>query len=273
MRAKKSLGQNFLTSRTVAAHFLDAAHIEPGDTVVEVGPGMGFLTEFFLKNAQRVIAVEKDARMIEYLREKFSKEIISKKLILIHDDILNFGPETHNLKPKTYKLIGSIPYYLTGALLKKFLSADIQPQSMTLIVQREVAERIVARDKKESILSISVKAYGTPHYIETIDRQWFSPEPNVDSALLHIDEISKKNFSEFTDSDFFALVKEGFKSKRKKISGNLRESMSKEDLVAAGVSPDARAEDLALEQWKKLCAFLSGRADATIRIIGLNREN
>src|SRR3989344_3189802 len=157
MRAKKSLGQNFLTSHAVAQDIIAAAHITPDDVVLEIGPGKGFLTEGLLQKAKKVIAVEKDGRMVEYLKDKFREEIRNGKLELIHQDILSFDPAGCGLRVTGYKLIANIPYYITGEILRTFLSGDTQPSLMVLMVQKEVAERIVARDGKESILSMSVK--------------------------------------------------------------------------------------------------------------------
>src|SRR3990172_2215572 len=177
MRAKKSLGQNFLTSRGVARDIVVAAQITPDDVVLEIGPGKGFLTEGLLQKAKKVIAVEKDERMVEYLKDKFREEIRNGKLELIHQDILSFDISR-------FTLVANIPYYITGEILRTFLSGDLQPQRMVLMVQKEVAERIVARPSsrragtgKESILSMSVKVYGTPCYIQKVPARYFSPKP------------------------------------------------------------------------------------------------
>src|SRR3989344_2448242 len=160
MKPKKSLGQHFLKSRDALRKIIQAGEISQDDVILEIGPGKGVLTEELLKNSSRIIAVEKDRELFVFLSEKFQKEVKEKKLILINEDILNSKIE--NLKLKIYKLISNIPYNITGAILKKFLTEKYQPKRMVLLVQKEVAERIVARDKKESILSISVKAYGEP---------------------------------------------------------------------------------------------------------------
>src|SRR3989344_7983631 len=180
MRAKKSLGQNFLTSRGVTRDIVAAANITPNDVVLEIGPGKGFLTEGLLQKSGKVIAVEKDDRMVLYLKDKFAQEIRSEKLKLVHGDILTLNLTDYKLKTNDYKLVANIPYYITGEILRTFLSGDLQPQRMVLMVQKEVADRIVARPSsrragtgKESILSMSVKAYGTPRYIQKIPRRNF----------------------------------------------------------------------------------------------------
>ena len=173
MRAKKSLGQNFLTSKAVARDIIEAASLSTQDTVLEIGPGKGFLTEELLKKAGRVIAIEKDNRLIEHLQEKFAEEVENKKLVIVHGDVLDFNIAQCELKSKKYTLVANIPYYITGQILRMFLESDLQPQKMILMVQKEVAQRIVARDNKESILSISVKAYGAPRYVKRFPRAIF----------------------------------------------------------------------------------------------------
>src|SRR3989338_442365 len=215
MRAKKSLGQNFLTSRGVARDIVVAAQITPDDVVLDIGPGKGFLTEGLLQKAKKVIAVEKDVRMVEYLKDKFAQEIRDGKLELIHQDILSFDISRSTLHALRFTLVANIPYYITGEILRTFLSGNIQPTCMVLMVQKEVADRTVARDGKESILSMSVKVYGTQRYIQKVPARYFSPEPNVDSAVLLIEKISKKNFKNKNDEDmFFEIVKRGFAHKQ-----------------------------------------------------------
>mgnify|MGYP003393924546 FL=1 len=140
MRAKKSLGQHFLKSEKALATIVKSGELRVGDTVLEIGPGQGALTEKLLGTKCRVLAVEKDDNLYEFLKEKFKTEIKSGQLNLIHDDILNFDPESYNLEASTYKLVANIPYNITGAILKKFLSAKCQPERIVLLVQKEAAE-------------------------------------------------------------------------------------------------------------------------------------
>jgi len=250
MRPNKFLGQNFLKSKKIAEEIVKAADIKPNDVVLEVGPGKGILTEELVKRAGRVIAVEKDGRLVDFLREKF-KNI--KNLKIIHNDILKI---TRYALPITrYKIVANIPYYITSHFLRKFLESDFQPFLMVLMVQKEVAERIVARDKKESILSISVKVYGQPKIIKIVPAHYFSPKPKVDSAILRIDNISKKFFKNDTETSFFGLVKKGFSSKRKMLKNNLNLSNT-ECLTRCGIPEKSRAEDLSLENWRYLVKIL-----------------
>ncbi|NOY35933.1 MAG: ribosomal RNA small subunit methyltransferase A, partial [bacterium] len=186
MRPKKSLGQNFLASEAIAEEIAEAGGVGRNDTVLEAGPGKGILTGILLKKAGRVIAVEKDRQLVYFLRKKFADQ---ENLEIVYGDILKFNPENYKLKTENYKIIANIPYYITSFFLRKFLESDSQPSKMVLMVQKEVAERIVGlpgKRKKESILSISVKAYGDPKIIKIVPAGCFSPAPKVDSAVLLI---------------------------------------------------------------------------------------
>ncbi len=249
-KAKKSLGQNFLKSEPALRAIIEAGEISKEDIVLEIGPGKGALTEKLLEKAGTVIAVEKDYSLINTLREKFSKAITEKRLILVRDDILEFEIEKI-IKQQNYKIIANIPYNITGAILKKFLTAEHQPERMVLMVQHEVAKRIIARDGKESILSISVKAYGEPKMIMKVPARYFSPAPKVDSAVILIKNISRKIFTEnrASESVFWEIVKTGFAHKRKKLSKNLEEISIGHGEIELG---NKRAEELNLEDWISL---------------------
>lgn len=266
--AKKSLGQHFLKSERALSVIVNAGKINEKDTVLEIGPGTGALTEKLLAIDCQVLAVEKDDNLYEALKVKFQREIAEKKLILIHDDILNFEPKSYNLEAKNWKLIANIPYNITGAIIRKFLQnppAGGQPEEMVLLVQKEVAERIVARDGKESILSISVKAYGTPRYMETVKAGSFVPMPKVDSAIIVIENISKDFFQsasrQIPEDKFFEILKTGFKFKRKKLSSNLSAFFTKgkikETFNKLGLDDNLRAEDVKIETWRKLAQNLA----------------
>lgn len=253
IQAKKSLGQNFLNSKTVAKEIVRAASITPEDTVLEIGPGKGFLTSELLESGAHVIAVEKDDRMIPLLAEKFTEQIRSKQFTLIHGDIIE-SLEKNSLKlPSNYKLVANIPYYLTGQIIRMFLEAKNKPEKMVLMVQKEVATRIVARDKKESILSIAVKVYGTPKLVKKVPARYFSPAPKVDSAVLLIENISNTNLKDKkSEQTFFEVVRTGFAHKRKVLAGNLKELFGENTiaiLTKIGATSKTRAEDLTLAQW------------------------
>jgi 16S rRNA (adenine1518-N6/adenine1519-N6)-dimethyltransferase len=234
-----------------------------------------------------VIAVEKDKELADFLAQKFTEEIKNKKLELIFCDILNLEAEL----PSRYKLIANIPYYITSRFLRIFLESREQPSLMVLMVQKEVAERIMGRKvgvkqnflrstlprslpagkagaagsdasqnfalplpstTKESLLSISVKAYGRPEIIRYVPAGYFSPAPKVDSAVIKISGISKKFFKDIGEKKFFEIVKKGFSQKRKMLINNLK--VQKSDFTACNIDKKARAENLSLAQWKCLAA-------------------
>ncbi len=255
MKAKKHLGQHFLTSKKVLSDIIKAASVVKGDAVLEIGPGKGVLTNVLLETGAKVVAIETDPDMIEVLNEKFVKEILSKQLTLIEGDVLDLNIKNY-LKGE-YKLVANIPYYITGEILRRFLSSDYQPSSVTVLVQKEVAERI-AKSKKETILSLSIKAYGKPFYITSVPARYFTPKPKVDSAVLHISNISKNFFDEMSEERFFKLIKAGFSSKRKKLINNLSVFGSKTSLEKSLVGfINLRAEDISLEEWKTIYSSLA----------------
>ena len=255
-KAKKSLGQNFLKSKLALNKIIEAGEISTNDIILEIGPGKGALTEKLLKKSNYVIAIEKDNNLFEFLKEKFSKEINNKKLVILNEDILDFNTKAYKLMPSAYKIIANIPYNITGAILKKFLTELNQPEKMILMVQNEVAKRIVARDKKESILSISVKAYGTPKIIMKVPARYFSPAPKVDSAIISIKNISRKIFIEnkINEEKFWEIVRTGFAHKRKKLSSNLKNYIDKTYIKEL---KNKRAEELTLEIWLTLAKLVN----------------
>ena len=261
-KAKKSLGQNFLKSQEALRKMCEAGEVGSRDTILEIGPGKGALTEKLLEKGAVVIAIEKDHDLIELLSEKFAGEIKNNKLILIEGDCLDFNPENY-FKNNKYKIIANIPYNITGAIFKKFLSGNSQPERMLLLIQKEVAERIVTRDGKESILSLSVKIYGTPKYIMKVHKRFFSPSPKVDSAIIAVTNISKDNFkTETEEKDFFNTIKAGFAHKRKVLRKNLEILQKNPNQVdnifeKLKINPKARAEDIKLETWLKISSDLS----------------
>lgn len=267
--AKKSLGQNFLTSTWPLKEMVERSALKEGDFVLEVGPGKGALTEELLKEKVKVIAVEKDYRLIEFLGEKFKKEILDGKMFLIEGDVLNkeVQEKVSQLCDKnSYKLLANIPYYITGEIFRLFLEEiAFKPESVCLIVQKEVAERVVAKDGKESILSVSVKLFGEPKCGSTVKRGSFNPAPNVDSAILFIKLKEQENL-EISSKKILEIVKLGFKYKRKMLISNLKEGLIKKsdkkdqnqelnlEQIFDNLKIDrkVRAEDLKVEDWINL---------------------
>ena len=233
----------------------DAAAVGEGNTVLEVGPGTGVLTRELLARGAHIVAVETDQRALTVLRETFKVEIEAKQLTLIDADMRNAHPRDFGLREHAYKVVANIPYYLSGKLFRTFLETDTQPSILVFLVQKEVATRIV-RDPKESLLSLSVKAYGTPRYVTTVSRNDFTPPPKIDSAIIAVTDISHDHFIDLDESYFFELLHAGFASRRKQLLGNLIKKVKRSVLVdifsTCNLPLDVRGEDLSVKMWLSL---------------------
>jgi 16S rRNA (adenine1518-N6/adenine1519-N6)-dimethyltransferase len=298
MRKGAKLGQHFLKARWAAHMIARESGSKKGEVVLEIGPGKGFLTKELLNTGAKVIAIEKDLSLVEKLNKTFAEEIENGQLVLIENDVRNidiprimgavsfdavrerserqmnrtraYGERGRKDSDKemrqthgSYILAANIPYYITGEIIRTFLTTKSQPKRMTFLIQKEVAHRI-AKSKKESILSLSVKAYGTPKYVKTVSRSCFSPAPKVDSAILSIENISQDFFVNVDEEKFFEVVKTGFASKRKLLANNLSLKYEKTQVAkifSACVIPEkARAEDVPLEIWKCLAQKLFAKS-------------
>lgn len=258
MFAKKSLGQNFLMHPQTAKRIALASGITSDSVVLEIGPGTGMLTKELLLLAKKVIAVEADHSLIPELQERFATEIAEGRLILINQDIRIYDATSIE---GPYAIVANIPYYITGEIIRQFLTSKHKPSSMTLLVQKEVAVR-VARDPKESLLSLSVKAFGTPKYCFTVPRGAFRPAPNVDSAVLSISGIRQDAFASKEDEDFyFSVLRAGFSQKRKRLAKNLEQVCARnrieEAFLELGLSLNIRAETVVEGVWRELAKKLA----------------
>ncbi len=263
VKAKKSLGQNFLRSDKAIREIVEAGRVGKSDTVLEIGPGEGVLTRALLDKGARVIAIEKDDRLIIELNNTFKDEISQKSLILIHGDVLDLvgkdamSANLAKLLGKSYKLIANIPYYITGEIIERFHTVPNNPVLMVLLVQKEVAERIIARDGKESILSIAVKMYGTPQIVSIVPRGAFVPAPNVDSAILCIKDIQHFG-SVLKEKEFFDILHASFAHKRKLMLSNIKslptdlQDRVKKVFTTNNLDINTRAEDIHIGIWKKV---------------------
>ncbi len=252
---KKSLGQNFLTSAIVPGWMCDAAEIQPGELVVEIGPGTGALTRVLLERGAVVIALEADTRAITSLTANFPDHITNGQLTLHHTDARTYDPVALGLTHQNFKVVANIPYYLTGFLFRVILEQPIQPSTLVFLIQKEVAERI-ARSQKTSLLSLSVAIFGAASYIRSVSRGHFAPQPAVDSAIIAVRNIGHLHLN-FADLPlFFNLLKLGFGQKRKQLLGNLAKQYDRTHLVLLFQSqllpPTIRAEDVDLESWVRL---------------------
>lgn len=253
MKPKKSLGQNFLQDLSVVKKIIQSANLQPDDVVLEVGPGKGILTQELAKRAQKVIAVEIDQELVAYLTEKFKN---NPKVEIISGDILKINFSSLIGQYSGYKVIANLPYYITSAIIRLFLESPAPPAEMILMVQKEVAKRIVAPPGKMSLLSVSVQYYSAPKLLFTVDRTAFSPAPEVDSAIIKISNIIPRQNSD--PKKLFQVVRAGFSAKRKLLLNNLANSFHLEKkeaekrLSATGISLKARAQELSVEDWGRL---------------------
>ena len=246
------LGQNFLTNEAIARQIVESANLSTRDNVLEIGPGKGILTKYLAGSGAHVLAIEIDQRLIEPLKKNF------ENIEIIEGDILKIDLpkliEKNNFK--NYKVVANLPYYITSKIIRLLLETKYPPREMILMVQKEVGERIVAQDEKESILSISVKFYTDPEILFEVPRENFEPVPKVDSAVIKIKR--KKNIPDIDVKNFFSLIHAGFSAKRKMLVNNLANlghprAKLLEILKEAGLEPTIRAEKLRVEDWVKLC--------------------
>jgi 16S rRNA (adenine1518-N6/adenine1519-N6)-dimethyltransferase len=258
-RSGAKLGQHFLKNAYYAHVLAQSLGAMPGETIVEIGPGKGILTKELLKTGARVVAIEKDEELLPVLQTVFKTEIASGALEIIMNDIREVMPESIGLTGKSYTLGANIPYYITGEIIRQFLSTTAQPRTIALLVQKEVAQRIIS--KKESLLSLSVKAYGVPRIATKVAAGNFSPAPKVDSAILVIEHISHNRFTDVSEKIFFEVLHAGFASKRKQLLNNLGEKYGKEKaakvLLDCGINPKTRAEELNVDQWIQISKNLA----------------
>ena len=275
---KKSLGQNLLIDDFHLTHIVDAADLTPTDTVLEIGPGLGMLTRHLAERAGRVVAVELDERLLPILQQQFAHQ---SHITFVHADILNIDPSLTPLvtdqwpvaseKPTplqctghcSYKIVANLPYYITSAVLRHILEAYQPPTLAVVLVQWEVAQRIVARPGKMSLLAVSVQFYAQPRIVRRVPATAFWPRPKVDSAVLRLDMRPQPAIADVPADVFFRLVRAGFGQRRKQLHNSLRAGLgcSKEQvsawLDAVGIDPRRRAESLSLVEWGDLARALS----------------
>jgi 16S rRNA (adenine1518-N6/adenine1519-N6)-dimethyltransferase len=266
LRARKSLGQHFLVDREVLEKVASAAELGTSDIVIEVGPGLGVLTKELAKRAGFVIAVELDDRLAAILKQDMTA---AKNVSVINEDILRIDPaalikkQKLNLpdlkdKPDNYKVVANLPYYITSAVLRYFLEASLKPRLMVVMLQKEVAEVIVAEPGKMSLLSVSVQFYGKPQIVSYVPAESFHPAPEVDSAILRIDVYPRPPIAVDEIDDFFGLVRAGFCAPRKQLVNTLAQGLglSKPEALSlldrADIIYKRRAETLSVEEWQRL---------------------
>jgi 16S rRNA (adenine1518-N6/adenine1519-N6)-dimethyltransferase len=250
----RRLGQNFLIDKGILKKIIEVAELSEKDIVLEIGPGIGNLTIEIAKKAKKVIAIEKDKRMVEILGERLKEERI-ENVEIVNEDVLKFLP---SFKPKKdYKVVANIPYYLTSRLIRNLLEAKRKPKLIVLMVQKEVAQRICAKPPKMNLLAVSVQFYAKPEIISFVSKKCFWPVPKVDSAIIKISKIKEKGAIS-NEKLFFKIVKAGFSQPRKQLINNLSKKLKidknkvRKWLLENGVLPEKRAEALSVKDWEKL---------------------
>lgn len=254
--AKKSLGQHWLTDANALDAMCQAGEVNESDTVLEIGPGIGTLTQLLVRKADKVFAVEFDKSMVTQLEGIYAKLPEYKdKIEIIHSDILKFDL---TMLPPDYKVVANIPYYLTSVLLRTLLESQNPPKIIALLVQKEVAERVAAKSGGMSLLSVSVQFYSEVELHQVVPARLFTPPPKVDSRILKLKYRDKPLFDDVDTKVFFHLVKAGFAARRKtllnSLSGGLRAGKGEvtDMLEAANITPTTRPQELSLDDWHRL---------------------
>lgn len=251
MPTNKSLGQHWLTDRQILGEIADAAQIRASDTVLEIGPGLGTLTSELLRRAKNVVAVEFD----EALAGKLPAQFPGKNLEVITSDILSFDLET---LPKNYVVVANVPYYITSKIVQRLMTASNKPRVAVLLVQKEVAERIAAAPGDMSMLAVSAQVFARASRGVEVPREFFTPPPKVNSQVVILETRSEPLVKRVEEKAFFRLARAGFSEKRKKLRSSLSGGLHLEKtavdtlLERAGLSPEARAQELSIGDWQKI---------------------
>ena len=272
LRARKGLGQHFLIDEEVLTLISSAAELTPTDVVMEIGPGLGVLTKELARQAGWVVTIELDSKLAAILKQTLAA---FNNVTIINEDILQIDPEVlfkeqreifspTIASPFSYKVVANLPYYITSLVLRHFLEASLKPQIMVVMVQKEVAEAIVAEPGQMSVLSVSVQFYGQPKIISYVPARCFYPAPEVDSAILRVTLYAKPVVDVTDETSFFRLVRAGFTTPRKQICNSLTQGLGlpKAEVLSllekANIVPQRRAETLTLNEWAQLWHVFTG---------------
>ncbi len=254
IKPNKLLGQHFLVSVSIYERLVSALDIQKGDKILEVGPGLGTLTELIAKRGVEILAIEKDRNFIPFLKHKFKNQ---ENVKILEGDILKFDPEKHGLKKGEYKIVGNIPYYLTSRLFRIILEEWLRPDLAVFMIQKEVAQRIVAKPPRMSLLGVSIQYFAKPEVIGRVSKFSFHPVPKVDSAIIKLTPHSRPHEKEY-DEKLFKVLKIGFAGKRKQLINNFHSGFKKDKkevedkLNSININPKRRAETLTIEEWQKI---------------------
>jgi len=249
IKANKNLGQHFLVDDQSVKLIIEAADINQHDTILEIGPGLGVMTDNLAKTGAQIIAVEADPKLTELLERRAPHNVIVQQA-----DILKFN--LNNL-PSEYKVVANVPYYITSPIIRLLMESANPPNSSVLLIQKEVAERIVAKPGDMSVLALSVQYYADAELVAEVPRDKFWPEPKVDSTIIKLTRKASPAFEADTQK-LFRLIKAGFGEKRKQLRNSLAGGLhvtsdqAAKLIVEAGLLETARAQELSLGQWKSL---------------------
>ncbi len=266
-RPQKKWGQHFLTDPRILESIVDAAEVTPADTILEIGPGLGHLTRALARRAGRVVAVEVDAELTAKLQNDFADVA---HVAILQGDVLDAEPVEWITKggaglgpAPSFKVVANLPYYITSAILRHVLQAAHKPRLLVVMVQRQVAQRIVARPPAMSLLAVSVHFFAQPRIVRTIAAGAFYPPPQVDSAVVRMDVFAQARLDPAETARLFEIVRAGFGERRKQLRNSLARGLSREPdaiaaaLARAGILPTRRAETLTLDEWVALYRALA----------------
>jgi 16S rRNA (adenine1518-N6/adenine1519-N6)-dimethyltransferase len=260
LKARKSLGQNFLIDEAILRTIIEAAELSSEDTVIEVGPGLGILTTELARHAGNVIAVELDTQLASLLRRRLTS---LSNLRVINADILKVKPSQLLGGQRKYKVAANLPYYITSPVLRYFVEASPKPSLMVMMVQKEVGEAIIAGPGRMSLLAVSLRVYSQARIISNVPSQSFYPQPKVDSVILRFDLLPEPAVKVSDMDGFFEVVRSGFSSPRKQLHNSLAHGLGMKPadvapfLKRADIDLKRRAETLSLEEWANLYEVLA----------------
>lgn len=251
MPTNKSLGQHWLTDRTILEAIAESAELTPDDVVLEIGPGLGTLTSELLRHSKRVIAVEFDPELARKLPGQFP----GKDLTVTNQDILKFDLGS---LPVGYKVVANVPYYITSKIIEMLMTAENKPSIVVLLVQKEVAQRVAAKVGDMSILAVASQIFAEASLGVAVPRAYFTPPPKVDSQVIILRTRPVPLVSSEDERALFRVVKAGFSAKRKKLRSSIAAGLAmtkpqaEELLRHANIDPDLRAQDLSIDDWLRL---------------------
>ncbi len=262
LHPRKKWGQNFLTDVRILSSIADAAEVDSDDTILEIGPGLGHLTRVLAPRAGQVVAIEIDADLAARLRSELpelTRVHIVQGDILEHEAAEWLQMAGAGYDPaRRFKVVANLPYYITSAILRHLLTASRKPRLVVVMVQREVAQRMVARPPAMNLLAVSVQFFAAVRIVRTIAPGAFYPRPKVESAVVRLDVNDVPRLDEADAGRFFELVRAGFGERRKQLRNSMASGLSMEPqgveqmLTTARIDPTRRAETLTLAEWEAL---------------------